>query len=397
MHPANAVVAARQVSRVHSHKKTRVMFCIDNMQIGGTELNALRTAERLNRTRFDVSVICLQRGGPRGPLVARYEAAGIPVIPLPLGKLYGVNALRQGLRLAMLLRRQRVDIFHAHDFYSNIFGICWARLAGTPAVIASRRWWTWPPGRVQRVLNRLASRLAHRVLTNSPAIEEMLHRSEGFPRQQVVVIPNFADDHTLAALAPEQRVRLLREFGVPARASVIGAVAGLNPVKDHATLLRAVALMRPRWPELHVVIVGGGPCRCTLETLADRLDLGGRVHFTGIRHDGPRLHQLFDVSVLCSLSEGVPNTLLEAMAQAVPVVATDVGGTRDLVSDGTTGLLVPPAAPERLAAALDALLTNPARARAMALAAQRHVRDHLSAGRVVASLEALYSDLVRQT
>jgi glycosyltransferase involved in cell wall biosynthesis len=132
-----------------------------------------------------------------------------------------------------------------------------------------------------------------------------------------------------------------------------------------------------------------------LATLADRLELGGRVHFTGIRPDGPRLHQLFDVSVLCSLSEGVPNTLLEAMAQAVPVVATDVGGTRDLVSDGTTGLLVPPAQPERLAAALDSLLADPARARAMALAAQRYVQDHFSAARVIASLETLYSTLVR--
>ncbi len=371
------------------------MFCIDNMQIGGTELNAVRTAELLDRTRFDVSVVCLQRGGPRGPLVARYAAAGIPVIPLPLGKLYGITALRQGMRLARLLRRQRVHIFHAHDYYSNIFGTGWARLAGTPLVIASRRWWTWPPRRMHRILNRLASRLSHRVLTNSPAIGDMLHRNEGFPSSQVVVIPNFTDERMLAPLSAERRVSLLHEFGVPQNARVIGAVAGLNPIKDHATLLRAVAVLMPRWQDLHVIIVGDGPCRCTLATLADRLGLGGRVHFTGVRPDGPQLHQLFDISVLCSLSEGVPNTLLEAMAQAVPVVATDVGGVRDLGLDGRTGLLVPPADPERLAAALDSLLADPSRARAIGLAAQQHVHDHFSAWHVIASLERLYSAAMR--
>ena len=394
MATAQAALVVRQVSRAQRHDRTRVVFCIDNMQIGGTELNAVRTAELLDRTRFDVAVVCLQRGGARGPLLARYEAAGIPVLPFPIKKLYGVDALRQGLRLTALLRRHRADVFHAHDFYSNIFGVFWARLAGTRAVIASRRWWGWPPRRTQRIVNSVASRLAHRVLANSPAIAEMLHHTERFSRTRIAVVPNFVDDRTLAAFSADQRATLLRQFGVPAGARVIGAVAGLNPIKDHATLLRAVALLTPRWPELHVVIVGEGPCRHTLATLSDRLELGGRVHFTGLRDDGPRLHQLFEVSALCSLSEGFPNTLLEAMAQAVPVVATEVGGTRDVVSHGTTGLLVPPAHPEVLAAALDGLLADRARATAMGLAAQRHVRAAFGARAVVASLETLYDELV---
>ena len=249
MATAQAFVA-RQAARAPRRDRTRVVFCIDNMQIGGTELNAVRTAELLDRTRFDVAVICVQRGGARGPLLARYEAAGIPVLSFPITKLYGFGALRQGMRLAALLRRQRADIFHAHDFYSNIFGVVWARLAGTPAVIASRRWWTWPPRRAQRIVNSVASRFAHRVLANSRAIAEMLHDSERFPRARIAVIPNFVDDRTLAAFSPDQRASLLRQFGVPAGARVIGAVAGLNPIKDHATLLRAVALLSPRWPEL---------------------------------------------------------------------------------------------------------------------------------------------------
>ena len=355
---------------------SRVMFCIDNMQVGGTELNAVRTAERLDRTRFDVSVICLQRDGP---LVARYEAAGIPVIPLALKNLYGWGTVRQGIRLATLLRERRVDVFHAHDFYSNIFGVPWARVAGTPVVIASRRWWAWPPRRAHRILNHVASRCAHRILANSRAIGEMLHTTERFPRKQVVVVPNFVDDGSIAVLAAPERARLLRALRVPPDARVVGAVASLSPIKNHATLLRAVAQLVPRWPDLHVVIVGDGPCRSTLEELARRLDVGAHVHFAGFRNDGPQLHQLFEISVLCSLSEGFPNTLIEAMAQGVPVVATDVGGNRDAVVDASTGVLVPAADPTRLATALDALLRDPARRHAMGVAAQRHVRDQFGA------------------
>jgi len=127
-----------------------------------------------------------------------------------------------------------------------------------------------------------------------------------------------------------------------------------------------------------------------------RLELGGRVHFAGLRDNGPQLHQLFEVSVLCSLSEGFPNTLIEAMAQGVPVVATNVGGTRDAVLNGTTGLLVPASDPTRLAAALDSLLRDPTRRRAMSAAAQRYVRDRFGAASVIGSLEALYTSLVGQ-
>src|SRR2546427_7165082 len=393
MASAHATVAERQPSRADPRERTRVMFCIDNMQIGGTELNAVRTAERLDRTRFDLSVVCLQRDGP---LMARYEAAGIPVITMALKIRYGVSAVRHGFRLATLLRNRHVDIFHAHDFYSNIFGITWARLAGTPVVIASRRWWAWPPRRAHRILNRVASRFADRVLANSRAIGEMLSATEGFPLKEVVVIPNFVDDRSVTALTPRQREGLLRGLGVPPTARVIGTVANLSPIKDHATLLRAVALLTPKWPDLHVVLVGDGPCRSTLEELVCGLDLGGRVHFAGVRDNGPQLHQLLEVSVLCSLSEGFPNTLIEAMAQGVPVVATDVGGTRDAVFNGTTGLLVPPSDPTRLAAALDSLLSDPNRRRAISVAAQHHVRDAFSADSVIASLETLYMSLVGQ-
>lgn len=371
--------------------RVRVAYCIDNMGIGGTELNAVRVAERLNGSRFEVSVICLQAGGP---LAARYAAAGVRVVPLPIPSLYSVAAVRQGLRLARLLTERHVQIVHSHDMYNNVFATICARAARTPVIVASRRWWRSAAARRYRVANTLAFRFAHCVVANSPAVASSLQTEDGVRPERIAVVPNFVDDTAFIPLSADQRAARLSELCVPADALVLGVVANLLPVKDHRTLLRAVALLAPRWPELHAVLVGDGESRPALESLTRRLGLEGRVHFAGQQPNEPNLHHLFDVSVLCSLSEGFPNSIVEAMAAGRPVVATDVGGVGDAVTDGETGLLVPPSNPERLAAAIEELLVDPGRRRALGVAGRERAHARYGAVAVVASLEALYDRLL---
>src|SRR5205807_5494697 len=139
---------------------------------------------------------------------------------------------------------------------------------------------------------------------------------------------------------------------------------------------------------------GDGECRAALASLARTLGLEGRVHFAGQRPNEPNLHHLFDVSVLCSLSEGFPNSVVEAMAAARAIVATDVGGVAEAVADGESGLLVPPSNGERLAAAIDELLLDPKRRAMLGAAALERARRHYSAAGVLGSLEALYDRLL---
>jgi glycosyltransferase involved in cell wall biosynthesis len=371
--------------------RIRVAHCIDNLGIGGTELNAVRTVELLDRSRFDVSVICLQENGP---LAVRCAAVGLRVVRFPIANLYGIGAVRQGIRLARFLSENRVQIVHSHDMYNNVFATAAARAARTPVIIASRRWWRSLPARRYRIANALALRLAHCVIANSPAVALSLQTEDGIRPERVAVVPNFVDDAAFAPISAAERMTMLRRFGVPAEALIIGSVANLSPVKDHGTLLRAVTLLAPRWPELHVVLVGDGECRPELESLTGTLGLEGRVHFAGRQPNQPNPHSLFDLSVLCSLSEGFPNSIVEAMAAARPVVATDVGGIADAVSDGETGLLVPPSNPGRLAAALEELLLDPGRRRALGVAGRDRARARFHAGTAVASLEALYDRLL---
>lgn len=368
-------------------RRVRVVFCVDNLRIGGTELNAVRTAERLDRSRFAVSVACLSGDGP---LRRRYEDAGIPVVDFPISSLYGRDALRQGARLARYLRAERADVVHSHDVYTNIFGTAWARVAGTPVVVASRRWWHSLPGAAHRIGNRVAYRVADYVLANSPAVAASLVRDDGVAVARVVTVPNFVDDAAFAPLAAGERAARRAALGVPSDATVVGVVARLSPVKDHASLLRAAAELRPRWPALHFLLFGDGESRPALEELARGLGIADAVHFAGTQSNHLNLHALFDVSVLCSLSEGFPNSLVEAMAAGRPAVATAVGGNADAVEDGVTGLLVPPADPARLAAAIEALLGDPERRTAMGEAGRARARERYHAANVVRALEDGY-------
>jgi glycosyltransferase involved in cell wall biosynthesis len=368
-----------------------VAFCIDNMGIGGTELNALRTAERLDDSRFDVSVICLQ---DRGPLLERYREQGISVVTLPLPRLHGLTALRQGARLARYLATQHVDVVHSHDVYNNIFATAWARVVRTPVVIASRRWWDDVPRTALRIVNQYAYRFADCVIANSKTVAELLVRDDHVRSDRVAVVSNFVDESAFAPPAHAARSTILGDLGVPPGSLVVGCVAGLRPVKDHESLIRAIASLRPRWPSLHLVLIGDGEARPLLERLTRQLGLTAAVHFAGIKPNEPNLHHLFDVSVLCSSSEAFPNSIVEAMAAGKPVVATRVGGIVDAVVDRQTGILVPPGTPTAVAGAIEQLLMAPGLRRQLGEAAARRARAQFHANRVLPSLESLYDRLL---
>lgn len=383
-----AAAAARPAARRAS--PIRVAFCIDNFQIGGTELNAVRWAEHLHPERFHLTLVHFQADGP---LRSRYERIGAQLVHVPLRNMYGPGAIRQGIELARRLTRERIEVFHAHDVYSNIFGVLWARLAGVPAVIASRRWWHRSEHRARQVANRWAYRAAHHVVANSPSVAALLARDEGVPPAKIVCLPNCLPETAFEPLPATERTSWRTRLGVPRDAAVIGIVARLDRVKAHATLLRAFARIAAEIPTAHLVCVGDGPQLRELTELAHALQLDGRVHFPGTLTPPFNLHHLFDVSVLCSTSEGFPNSVLEAMAAARPVVATRVGGIPDALRDGATGILVPPADPAALGAALQQVLESPLRARMLGAAAQAHARAEFHEDQVLERLCSWYESL----
>jgi len=354
--PSGGCAPGAEENETPTGRPVRVVWGLDSMNVGGTELNAVRVAERLDPERVSLTVACL---GGEGPMSERYAEVGVEVIHFPIESLYGPSAWRQGLRLARFLRRRSAHVFHAHDIYSNIFGLPWARLAGTPRVIGSRRWWEGPASRAHTVANRIAYRFAHRVLVNAPALKELVAEKEGIPPERMTYVPNFVEEEAFQDVTAEERERWRARLGIPDNTWVVGITANLRPEKDHPTLFEAVRILLDDGVDVHLAVVGDGPERGALEEMTRSMAIGERVTFTGHQPNRPNLHQLFDVSVLCSQTEGFSNALVEAMAAGKPVVATRVGGTPDVVEDGVSGFLVPVGEAAALARKVGQVLSDP--------------------------------------
>lgn len=370
--------------------RLKIVHVLDNLRMGGTELNAVRTMERLDSDAYEVSLLCLQ---PEGPLRPRLDAAGIPVRGIPVPSLVSMAALRRGMEIRALARSGGADVVHAHDPYANVLAAPWVRLAGRGAVIASHRWWRQVHAPRVRVANRLAYRFADRVLANSESVGELVVREEGVGRERLVVIPNFVDAAAFEPLSPERRAVLRARVGLQPGDVAVGVVANLYPVKNHAMLVRAAAQLAARWPCVHWVFIGEGAERPALEHAAREAGIADRVHLPGHVAHEPGLPGIFDIAVLASREEGFPNYVVEAMAAGRPIVATQVGGVADAVVEGETGLLVPSGDAERLAAGVATLLREPSLQVSMGAAGQRRARERYHADVVMRTLGRLYEEL----
>jgi glycosyltransferase involved in cell wall biosynthesis len=370
-----------------SPRRIRVAFFLDSFAIGGTELNAIRTAEALDPRRIELSVFHLQT---RGPLRSRYEQLGVPMTHVPISSLYSIRTAFQGMRLAGMLRSRSIDVAHSHDIYCNIFAVPWARLLGRCATIASRRWGRQASRMSLTRINRWSSMLADRILANSRGVAELLACEENVPREKIIEIPNFLAESAFEVTDLAQRAAKRKALGIPDGAFAVGIVARLSPVKNHPMLLKAIAGLDERF---HLVVIGDGPLRADLEDMAQQLGIGPRVHFLGEVISSRNLHECLDVSVLCSFSEGFPNSLIEAMAASRPVIATPVGGVGDAVTHGVTGIIVPVDDVASLAEALRMLQADSQLRTRLGDAGRDAVRLKFRQGAVIEKLSELYEQL----
>lgn len=331
---------------------------------------------RLDPRRYRVHAVCFRREGAWLPRVLEHTAS---VVEFPVSGFANLKTMRQMLRFAAWCRRERIAVVHTCDFYSNVFGLPGAFMGGVRVRVGSRRELNPDKSDAQIRLQRFAYRCATTVVANSPAAAEVL-RTEGVAASKVTVIANGLDGRAHDG-PPRPRDRHVRR---------IVTVANLRPEKSHETLIAAAAMIATACPELRYQIVGDGARRGELESLARERGVERITEFLGHREDVPALLAASDVFVLPSRSEAFPNGAIEAMAAGLPVVASAVGGLLDLIESGRTGILVPPSDPEPLAAALQALYNDPARASEIGAAARRDVLARYSFDRMVAAFEALY-------
>jgi glycosyltransferase involved in cell wall biosynthesis len=382
---AGTAAASRDASA-----RVRLLAFTTLFAIGGTERHLMNLTDGLNHARFDLEFACLKR---QGEFLDDLQARGLRVREYPVTNLYGPRTLGQELRFGRALRRDRIDIVHTYNFYSNVFALPAARLAGTPVVIASIRDTGPYLTPRQRLAQRVACRFAHQILVNADAVKDWLV-ADGYSAANITVIRNGLDMARFPICEPNLALR--QELGVPPAAPLVAMLSRLDPQKGVEDFLDAAAQVAARVEDAHFLIIGDNALtsrlgyRQELEARAARLGLANRVVFTGFRLDVPGLLSQVAVSVLPSLSEGLSNTLLESMAAGVPVVATRIGGNPEVVEDGATGWLVPPRDPEALAQAITSILQDRGRAASFGGRARERVAERFSLQRMVRETESFY-------
>ena len=275
------------------------------------------------------------------------------------------------------LRRVQASVLCCHGYKANLLGRIAARRAGIPAVAVSRGW----TGECFKVrwyerLDRLHLRFMDHVVAVSSAQADKVCRA-GVSPTRFGVIPNAIDPERFTDPDPRYRQRLARMFR-PQRKRIVGAAGRLSPEKGFDVLIDAIALVRDHDPEAAFVIFGDGPCRPELQHQIASLGLTGAVVLAGFRLDLDRYLPHLDLLVLPSHTEGLPNVVLEACAAGVPVVATAVGGTPEVIEPGASGFLVPPGDPVVLASAICEALGDEEQMREFAFQARQTVLENFS-------------------
>ncbi|MGC3996227.1 MAG: glycosyltransferase [Anaeromyxobacter sp.] len=363
---------------------TRILVFQNRFLIGGQERQTVLNVRTMDRSRYEPLVACLKVEGEH---LEDLAAAGVRPGLVDVGhRMLRPNTARQVWRLAQRIKAEDIRLVHAQDIYTNVLGSLAARLAGVPVIVTRVDLGHHIMG-YRRPLTRLACRAADRVLVNALCIRDLVIR-EGVAPDRVVVVRNGVD---LPAL--DQAVRDLPDPALPP-GDWITCVANMHhPVKGQTDLLAALREVLRQRPSARLLLVGDGVRRPALERLAGQLGVAGRVLFAGFRRDGPALLARSAVAVSASHAEGISNSILEAMALRLPVVATAVGGTPELVRDGVNGFLVPPGAPGALARRLLDALADPRRARRMGARGRRIVEAEFDVRQMRIGYDALYDAL----
>jgi sugar transferase (PEP-CTERM/EpsH1 system associated) len=337
----------------------------------------------LDRDRFRSSVTCLQEAGA---FAARIRSPDVEIHALGLRR---GNDIGLPLRLAGLFRRTNTDVVHTRNAEAFFYGFLGAKLARVPALIHSEHGRVLPDSPRRMTVQRWFLRFTDGAFSVSDRLRRDLVHYLRVPERRFEVIYNGVD---VGRIAGADRPSARRALGVVDEEIVIGSVGRLVPVKNYALLLRAFS----RIPgPVRLVLIGEGPERASLEALAAATGIAVRTHLLGHREDVAELLVGLDIFVLPSLSEGMSNTALEAMAAGVPTVASHVGGNSEIIQDGLSGLLFESENEQELTDRLVRLVGDPEHRAQLGRAGQERVMHEFSMGVMIRKYEALYERVAR--
>ena len=379
--------------------KAKILRIIARLNIGGPAIHVILLADELDRLGYETVLVKGSEGAAEGNMMDLAEAKGIKPVVIPeLGREIGIkNDLKAFYKLYRLIRKEKPDIVHTHTAKAGTLGRIAARLAGVPVILHTfhghvltgyfGRCRSWVFIQIEKILALITTRL---ITLSEELKRELIDMGIG-KEDKFEVIPLGLELEPFLD-AERHKGRFKNELGLSAETAVIGIVGRLVPVKRHKLFLD-MAKMIDSQADIKFVIVGDGELRKELEDYAEKLGIADEVIFTGFRRDLPEIYAGLDIVVLTSKNEGTPVSIIEAMAAARPVVATNVGGVPSLVKDGVTGLLVKPGDTDSLSDAVARLIKDPHLRQDMGREARSRVFPSYDISELVGRINVLYSSL----
>ncbi len=361
------------------------MHIVLGLDVGGLEYLVLNLLRKLNKTKYNLSICSLSA---KGELEINFKEIKVPIYHVEKNE--GID-LSLYFRLGRLFREKKIDIIHTHNSAAWFYGAVAAKLSGVKTVIHTEHSNVLSSRKNLLLAESFLSIITNVIISDSEKVKQHLVKKQRVNEKKVVTILNGIDIdrfHTIIDIKDKKK-----ELGVSENSLVVGNVARLEPIKDHLYLLDIFKRISRQLPEAILLIVGGGSQAKKLENKARELEIEKKVIFLGTRSDVPEIVKIFDVFVLTSKNEGLPLSLLEAMASSKAVIATNVGGNPEVVIQGVTGFLLPVDEPEQMSEIIISLLQDKKLLNQMGNAGLKRVKEIFNLEGMVQKYENIYDCL----
>lgn len=367
--------------------KNKILIVVDHLGEGGAQRQIIEFLKFADRSHFDITVVNLDAA--YNTIGKEIEELGYRVIELKHSGFLNFSTFTSLIRIC---REEKPDIVHTYLFTADCYGRLAAKIAGVKVVICAMRavdkWKKW----YHIAADWFLTLFTDKVTVNAEAIKSFLIKTEKFPPEKIVTIYNGIDLSRFNKLRPSEDVK--NELQIPQDAFVVGMVGRLDTQKDYPAYFSAAEKVLEKDNNTYFLAVGGGPLLQSLKSKVSISKLKDRVMFTGVRRDALDLMNAMDVGVLSSHYEGCPNVVMEFMACLKPVVASDVGGCKELIMDGETGFIVPENDPKALAERIIELLGNKDLRQQMGQKGRVRIEAHFTSQEMARKTEKLYVELL---
>ncbi len=359
-----------------------ILYIIEELELGGAERVVSDLARSLDRSRFNVKVCCLREKGVFAP---ELEKDNIEIIALHKKPGLDISIISKVIRL---IKDHDIHVVHTHLWVANFWGRLAAIMAGVPVVVTEHNVDVWKKWH-HKLIDRMLAPFTKTICVVSNQVKQFYQNEVGISANKLEVVYNGIDLNVVPA-SDEELARIKNELHIPSDVPVLANIGRLVPAKANHIFIESLETLDRKEAPFCALIIGDGPLKSELTERGKDLVNKGKLVFTGLRKDVPKLIDLSTISVLSSTREGFSIIVLESMVKGIPFVATDVGGNSEQIINGETGFLVPKNNPEALAVAMEKILTDPALIERMSRASRKRIEDHFSLEIMTRNTEEIY-------